>query len=203
MVKNARRRGKKPSEVLLDVSIHRAAMSGLDRRWKRGRPDIVHVSLLMALGSPLNLEGLLEVYVHTINDYVIFVRPDVRIPRDYRRFIGLMEQLLVEGAVPPGSPEPLMYVKTLGLRGLMKRIGASRAILLSESGERVKLSQLAREALGEDTVVIIGGFPHGDFERETYDLADAVYSIYPKPLETWIVVSRVIEACERVLGLIQ
>ncbi|MEM4684334.1 MAG: 16S rRNA methyltransferase, partial [Thermosphaera sp.] len=41
ILKNAARRGKKPSEVLLDVSIHYPAMKKLPDKLKRGRPDIV------------------------------------------------------------------------------------------------------------------------------------------------------------------
>lgn len=200
--KSAERRGKKVSEVLLEVSLHRAAMQGLERRWKRGRPDIVHLSLLNALGSPLNIEGFLEVYVHTIGDLVIFVRHDVRLPRDYRRFVGLMEQLLVKGKVPPYSAKPLLYVKTMSLRRLVKSIGAENVILLSEKGVKVCIDEVAEEAFKPDSVVIVGGFPHGDFEEETYDIASKVYSIYNKSLDAWIVVSRIIEACERKLRIL-
>ena len=72
-------------------------MGLLDCPEKRGRPDIVHFTLLEALGSPLNLEGLLKIYVHTYSGYVIDVRPEVRLPRDCNRFSGLMEQLFQEG----------------------------------------------------------------------------------------------------------
>ena len=68
VLKTAKRRGKKPTEILLDISLHYHAMKKLRDRHKRGRPDIVHVSLLEALSSPLNLEGKLEVIVHTISD---------------------------------------------------------------------------------------------------------------------------------------
>ncbi|MEM4363521.1 MAG: hypothetical protein QXT90_05715, partial [Candidatus Caldarchaeum sp.] len=63
VLKDAGRRGKKPSQVLLDRSYHHWAMKTLKDGQKRGRPDIVHFSLLEALGSPLNMKGLLETYV--------------------------------------------------------------------------------------------------------------------------------------------
>ncbi|MEM4586704.1 MAG: 16S rRNA methyltransferase, partial [Desulfurococcaceae archaeon] len=93
VVKNARRRGKKPWEVLLDVSLHYHAMKNLKDWFKRGRPDIVHVTLLEALESPLNRSGLLEIYIHTYGDYVLFIDPETRIPRNYNRFVGLIEQV--------------------------------------------------------------------------------------------------------------
>ncbi len=200
VLKNARRRGKRPGEILLDKSIHYHAMKGLRYSEKRGRPDIVHVSLLNALSSPLNLEGRLRTYVHTIGDYVIFIRPDTRIPRNYIRFVGLMEQLLIRGRVPPDADNPLMYVKDMGLEDLLSSLNR-KLILLSETGEYVSPDHVIEEAVENNCVIGIGGFPHGDFSKRVYGLAYKVYSIYPRSLDTWIVVSRIIEAYERKLGL--
>ena len=200
--RNARRRGKKPGETLLEVSLHYPAMRRLAAREKRGRPDIVFVSLLEALGSPANAEGMLRVYVHTINDLVLYVDSKVRIPRDYRRFVGLMEQLLVEGRVPPGSDRPLLYVKNRTIRALIKEIRPEVTMVLWEKGERRSVVEVARRLRGKSIAVIVGGFPHGDFDSETLELADIKVSIYPVPLETWCVVSRVISAFEHVEGVI-
>ncbi|RLG84565.1 MAG: 16S rRNA methyltransferase [Thermoprotei archaeon] len=200
VLKNARRRGKKPGEVLLDTSLHYHAMKKLKDREKRGRPDIIHISLLNALSSPLNIEGKLRIYVHTINDYIIFIRPDTRIPRNYQRFVGLIEQLFKEGKVPPNSQQPLLYIKDMSLPEFLDTMG-KKLLLLSETGTLVSPDRVIDEALSKDYIIGIGGFPHGDFSKYIYELADKVYSIYPKPLDTWIVVSRIIEACERKIGL--
>ncbi|RLG61035.1 16S rRNA methyltransferase [Candidatus Geothermarchaeota archaeon] len=202
VIKTAKRRKKTPKEILLDVSLHYAAMKGLKNREKRGRPDIVHITLLEILGSPLNIEGMLRVYVHTINDYVLFIRSDTRIPKNYNRFVGLMEQLFIEGRVPPNSETPLIYLKTIKLGDLLKNIRVDRVILLSEEGERKKPREIALElSKYNNPAIIIGGFPHGDFSKETYALADDIYSIYPKALEAWIVASRIISAIEDIMGI--
>ncbi|TLY05395.1 MAG: ribosome biogenesis protein, partial [Thaumarchaeota archaeon] len=39
---SAQRLNKKPSEILLDISWHFAAMKGIENEIKRGRPDLVH-----------------------------------------------------------------------------------------------------------------------------------------------------------------
>lgn len=201
VLKNARRRGKRPGETLLDVSLHYHAMKKLPMREKRGRPDIVHVALLEALSSPLNLEGHLNIYVHTITDHVIYIRSDVRIPRNYRRFVGLMEQLLTTGKVPPDTENPLLYVKAKTLRGLIEEIECDKAILLSEDAPYKRPLDIARECKGLKVAIIIGGFPHGDFSSDTVSVADEAYSIYSKTLETWTVVSRMLAAFEYVLGI--
>ena len=46
VISSARRFNKKPAEILLDISWHFAAMKGIKNEIKRGRPDLVHFSLL-------------------------------------------------------------------------------------------------------------------------------------------------------------
>ncbi|KAH9165215.1 Nep1-domain-containing protein [Lactarius sanguifluus] len=55
------------------------------------RPDITHQCLLTLLDSPLNKAGRLQVYIH--KGTLIEVK-HVRIPRTFKRFSGLMVQLL-------------------------------------------------------------------------------------------------------------
>ncbi len=202
VIKNARRRGKKPGETLLDVSLHYAAMKNLGDREKRGRPDIVQISLLNALESPLNKEGLLEVYVHTYEGHIIFIDPSVRLPRNYNRFVGLMEQLFIMGRVPPRSDKPLLYLKTMKFEELLKAIGAGGLILLDEKGELEKPINIVREAVENKYAIGIGGFPHGDYSSEIRRLASKTYSIYKEALASWITVSRMIEAGEHLYRIL-
>lgn len=202
--KHARRRGKPPASILLDRSIHHQAMKRLPGAEKRGRPDIVHITLLEALGSPLNKEGLLEVYLHTLNDYVIFIDSSTRLPRNYNRFVGLIEQLFDEGQVPPEG-KPLLWIRPMTLQRLLQEIGATYVILLAEDGERRRLRDVAEEALqhAPATAVVVGAFPHSDFSEETRRLATRVYSIYRgEPLETWTVVSHLLAVTADMLNII-
>jgi rRNA small subunit pseudouridine methyltransferase Nep1 len=202
--KSARKRGKSPGQILLDRSLHHQAMKTLPKAEKRGRPDIVHITLLEALGSPLNREGMLETYVHTVGDYVIAVNPETRLPRNYNRFVGLMEQLFETGRVPPDSQTPLLTLKPMRLDKLLETVNPSKTILMVEDGRPVKLRELAETITSEEKpAVIVGGFPHGDFEPETRRLADIEYSIYNgKPLETWTVVSHILAAVAISLGIV-
>ena len=45
---------------------------------------------MMLLDSPLNRAGLLQVYIHTERNVLIEVHPQLRIPRTFDRFCGLM-----------------------------------------------------------------------------------------------------------------
>jgi rRNA small subunit pseudouridine methyltransferase Nep1 len=50
--------------------------------------------LLTLLDSPVNKAGKLQIYIHTAKGVLIEVSPSVRIPRTFKRFAGLMVQLL-------------------------------------------------------------------------------------------------------------
>ncbi len=101
-VKNhAQKLGKNPREILLDRSYHHAAMLrvGLESSWKRGRPDIIHFALMEALSTPLFLKGMLKVYIHTVTDKAILIGDNLRIPKSYFRFEGIMLNLFIEKVI--------------------------------------------------------------------------------------------------------
>ncbi len=192
----AAKRGKKPGEVLLDKSYHYAAMKGLPKSHKRGRPDIAHFTLLEALGSPLNRHGLLQVYLHTQDGHIIYINPETRLPRVYERFKGLLEKLYREPAVEADG-KTLLKLESKSLRQLLEELKPDVIILFSEKGERLGLKALAETLKTyRRPVAMVGGFPHGDFEEDTRKLADLEVSLYPEPLEAWTIVSRILCAAE-------
>lgn len=198
---HARKRGKKSNEIILDISLHYKAMKNLSNWFKRGRPDIVHTSLLIALSSILNRAGLLRIYIHTVNNIIVHVDPRVRIPRNYNRFVGLMEQLLIEKRVPPNTQKPLLFVEEKSLDEFIKENHFDYIVLLHEKGEFIKPSAFGKMISdkmirGEKVCVIIGGFQHGDFEPSTLSLSENRIAIYKQPLETWTVLSMVIHSIE-------
>ena len=196
--RNAKRRGKKPEETLLNRSLHHSAMSRLENAEKRGRPDILNVCLLESQGSPLNRQDLLRTYIHTGQGYCITVSPEVRLPRDCNRFNNLMEQLLIVGQVPPKISEPLMTMKRKSLSSLKKDIDPSITVAMTSHGESTNLEELCtRLSKEENPLVIIGAYPHGPMSNETLKEADVTASIYPEGLESWTIVSRLIYEYEK------
>jgi rRNA pseudouridine-1189 N-methylase Emg1 (Nep1/Mra1 family) len=77
------------------------------------RPDIVHQCLLALLDSPLGKAGRLQVFIHTQRDILIEVNPQVRIPRTYKRFAGLMVQLLQKLSVRAASSSQTKLLKVI------------------------------------------------------------------------------------------
>ena len=194
---------KHPRYVLLDRSYHHAAMKRLDQNDKRGRPDIVHFALLEALGSPLNKEGLLTVHVHAFNDHVVWVNPEARLPRNYSRFVSLIEQLFEFGQVPPNPARcPLLTLKKQTLTQLITEIRPSYVLALSVAGKPQALeSSISKIAKKNKPAVLVGGFPKGHFSEATLKLADEIVRIDFQTLETWTIVSRAIYEFERALSM--
>ncbi len=196
----AHRKGRRPTELLLNSSLHFPAMRRLPDADRRGRPDIVHVSLLLALDTPLNREGLLRTYVHTRHDKLITVDPSARLPRMYNRFEGLMEHLLLTGEAPPENP--LLRLEGASLAALLERIKPKKVLTFSERGERKLCRGLFSGLSSEDDVcAIVGGFPRGDFLSNVDKLSDELVSIDPELLRAPTVIARAIYAYEETFGI--
>jgi len=199
--RHSKRRGKPPGLILLDRSYHHSAMKKLRESEKRGRPDIVHFALLEALGSPLNKEKLLQIYVHTKNDYVITVNSEARLPRNYDRFVGLLEQLFELGRVPSVG-HTLLKLEHKTLPQLLEETKSDYVMAFSRKGSPKTLEEaISRLSEKQRPAVIIGGFPHGHFSETTIRLADEIVCIDPEMLETWTLTSRVIYEYERAISL--
>lgn len=99
--------------ALLNCDDHQRVLAKMGRDIAEARPDITHQCLLTLLDSPLNKAGLLQVYIHTAKGVLIEVNPHVRIPRTFKRFSGLMVQLLHKLSIRSvaGSEKLLRVIK--------------------------------------------------------------------------------------------
>ncbi|KAI1906247.1 18S rRNA pseudouridine methyltransferase [Ophidiomyces ophidiicola] len=96
---------------LLNSDEHIGVMRKMGRDISEARPDITHQCLLTLLDSPINKAGKLQIYIHTAKGVLIEVSPTVRIPRTFKRFAGLMVQLLHRLAIrSTNSQEKLLRV---------------------------------------------------------------------------------------------
>lgn len=198
ITKHARSRGKKPGEMLLDRSYHHAAMLKMKDHNRRGRPDLVHLSLLEATSTPLYLEDRLKVCLHTIAGKAVIIGESVRLPKSYFRFEGLMEQLFREGEVVSDGRR-LLEVVDMDFKGLLRRVKPSEIIGLSKVGKPSSFESVAGELAATDRpVLVVGGFPRGRFTEATYSNLDKVYSVSRHPLEANVVIARVIYEYEKV-----
>ena len=191
----SKKMGKKPSKVILDISWHFAAMKGIKNEIKRGRPDLVHFCLLECCTIPLYFEKKLQVYVHTIDDKVIFVGDNVRLPKSYHRFIGLIEKLYVEKKIEQDGKK-LLEIKDMTFGELVDKIGAKKVIGFSIKGQTISYDKIAAD-VGRDSCIVVGGFSKGHFSDKILKKIDNLVSVDKNPLESHVVISRLLYECEK------
>ncbi len=196
--KHAGKRGKKPIDMLLDQTHHGRAMTKLRNGERRGRPDIAYHSLLSLLETPLCKEGLLTVNLHLQDGRIIEVNPSVRLPRNYDRFVGLVEQLLKEGRVPPGG-EPLLRVTDHTLQELLSSLGGTAdrriSILCAMGGKPTSIDDLGKILPTNESVPVIvgvGAFSHGDLNQEIKNEFEEHIELDKDMMMTWHICAEVI-----------
>ena len=201
IVSSAQRRMKKPSEILLDSNYHHAAMRNLPEWERRGRPDIVHLFLLVTLESIANKKNFLRVIVHTRNDEMIAFNPTTRIMRNYDRFVGLMEQLFEKQVIPDEEKPLITLTKDKKLNQIVKQNSYDYIIAFSSEGKHVNLPTYftdVQKKKKENILCIIGGFPKGNFNNDVTELSDEIISIYPEMVPAWTVASEVVVNYENI-----
>jgi len=157
----AEKRGRPATKLILDSTYHHHAMRKLQDWKRRGRPDIIHRNLLLALDSWANQQRLLSIYIHTRNDEIITVNPIVRLPKHYQRFLGLFEQLFEKISITTET-ETLLKIRKQSLKELLTSL-PKESYLLSETGRPTSLIPFYKDHISKPIVIGIGAFPHEDF----------------------------------------
>ena len=188
---SAKSKGKHPSQILLDRSLHHTAMLKLKDGLRRGRPDLVHQAVLAVTGTPAYLMGEAKLYIHTYANLVIEVAEKTRLPKTYFRFQGLMEKVL------SGQKEELLRVRETKVDDLIDQIGAESVIGFSRRGNLMKPEEWVSKYVKNNTVFVVGGFPRGGFSPDVVKKFNAMVAIHEMPLETHTVLARVIYDYER------
>jgi rRNA small subunit pseudouridine methyltransferase Nep1 len=192
---SARRRGKHPSQILLDRSLHHTAMLKLKDGLRRGRPDLVHQAVLAVTGTPAYLMGEVKLYIHTFVNIVIEVAEKTRLPKTYFRFQGLMEKIL------SGQKEKLLRVREMKAEELIDYIGAESVIGFSRRGKLMKPEGWVSKYVKDNTIFVVGGFPRGFFPSDLIKKFNVMIAIHELPLETHVVLARIIYDYERLRDL--
>ena len=123
------------SNTLLDNSWHFGAMKGLKNEIKRGRPDIVHLTLLSICTSPAFYENKIKLFVHTVNNEIISINNNTRLPKSYHRFQGLMEKLFLTKKIE-SETKILMEMENSSLSKLISKIKPDEVIALTTEGQK-------------------------------------------------------------------
>ena len=197
VVSHARKLGKHSSEILLDNSWHFAAMKGIKNEIKRGRPDIVHFSILEATTIPLYLENKLNLFVHTIDNKVIRFGKNVHLPKSYHRFQGVIEKLYREKKIIANN-EMLLEIKEQTFSELLAEIKPSKIVGFSTEGELSSYEKIAAQ-ISDNSCIVLGGFQKGHFSDSVQNKITDLYSVGNESFEGHVVASRILYEYEKTI----
>ena len=197
VVTHAKKLGKHSSEILLDNSWHFAAMKGIKNEMKRGRPDLVHFSILEATTIPLYLKNKIKLYVHTIDDKVISFGENVHLPKSYHRFAGVIEKLYQEKQIVTNN-DVLLEIKDQSFSELIDEINPTKVIGFSTNGISSSYEKIAAE-ISDNSCLVLGGFQKGHFSDPIEDKITNLYSVGDESFEGHVVVSRILYEYEKTI----
>ncbi len=198
IIAHARKLGKRPSEILLDNSWHFAAMKGIENELKRGRPDLVHFSILEATTIPLYLKNKLKLYVHTLDDKVISFGENVHIPKSYHRFEGVIEKLYQEKRITTKDNDLLLKIEEKTFSELLDEINPSKIIGFSTQGTKSTYENIAKE-ITDNACIVLGGFQKGHFSDSVQNKITDLYSVGDESFEGHVVVARMLYEYEKTI----
>ncbi len=197
VVSHAQKLGKTSSEILLDNSWHFAAMKGIKDEIKRGRPDLVHFCILEATTIPLYQENKIKIYIHTIDDKVIYLGDNVNIPKSYHRFEGLIEKLFLEKKIESNGHK-LLEIKEKSFSDLIDEINPSKVVGLSSTGKKNSFEKAVTE-MPEGCCLVVGGFQKGHFSDSVQSKINELISIGDSSFEAHVVVARMLYEYEKTI----
>ncbi|KAK2445236.1 ribosomal RNA small subunit methyltransferase NEP1 [Trifolium repens] len=159
------------------------------------RPDICHQALLSILDSPLNKAGRLKmVYIRTEKGVLIEVKPNTRIPRTFKRFAGLMLQLLQNLSISAGGKrwKLLRIIKNPVTQYLP--INSRKAGLSFSSEKLVNMKHyLSTIPSNLDLVFVVGAMAHGKIET---DYTEDYIAVSGYPLSAAYCIARICHSIE-------
>lgn len=197
VISHARKLGKHSSEILLDNSWHFAAMKGIKNEIKRGRPDLVHFSILEATTIPLYLQNKLNLFVHTIDDKVIHFGKNVHLPKSYHRFEGVIEKLYQEKKIISNN-KLLLELKDQTFLELISEINPSKIIGFSTEGQLSSYEKIAAQ-ISDNSCIVLGGFQKGHFSDSIQNKITDLYSVGDESFEGHVVASRILYEYEKTI----
>ena len=197
VLSHAQKLEKDPSEILLDNSWHFAAMKGINNEIKRGRPDLIHFSILEATTIPLYLQNKIKIYIHTINDKVIYIGENVHIPKSYHRFEGLIEKLFLEKTIRSDDCI-LLEIKEKSFSELINEIKPSKIIGFSTKGKISSFEKISSQ-ISDNTCIVIGGFQKGHFSESTKNKINHLFSVDNLSYEAHVVIARILYEYEKTI----
>nr|AAZ75671.1 hypothetical protein [Sclerotinia sclerotiorum] len=174
---------------LLNSDEHIGIMRKMNRDISDARPDITHQD------SPINKAGRLQIYIHTAKGVLIEVSPTVRIPRTFKRFAGLMVQLLHRLSIRSvNSQEKLLRVIANPITDHLPP--NCRKVTLSFESELVRVRDYVETLKPKESICVFVGAMAKGTDNFADDLVDEKISISNYSLSASVACSKFCHAAE-------
>lgn len=194
---------------LLNCDDHRdLCKKKLKKDPKEFRPDICHQELLALLDSPLNKSGNLQIYIRTSQNVLIELHPSVRIPRTYKRFAGLMVQLLHKMKIKAADNGTTLMKVIKNPFSQHLPVGthvygmSCQGLLYSPAGLTKALIPLSPDEGENQVCFIIGAMAAGHVTVEDHPYIEKMFSISDYPLSGATAINRILGAIEHQWGVV-
>lgn len=186
---------------LLNSDEHIGVMRKMNRDISDARPDITHQCLLTLLDSPINKAGKLQIYIHTAKGVLIEVSPTVRIPRTFKRFAGLMVQLLHRLSIRSvNSQEKLLKVIPNPISDHLPP--NCRKITLSFDAPLVRVREYVEKLNEKESICVFVGAMAKGTDNFADEYVDEKIAISNYSLSASVACSKFCHAAEDVWGIV-
>lgn len=194
---------------LLNCDDHRdLCKKKLKRDPKEFRPDICHQELLALIDSPLNKSGCLQVYIKTSKNVLIEVNPAIRIPRTFKRFSGLIVQLLHKMKIKAGTTSTTL-MKVIKNPFSQHLPPGTHVYGMSCQGTLYSPNGLANALIPSDPSTesppicfVIGAMAAGHITVEDHPYIEKMISVSEYPLSGAAAISRILCGIENHWGIV-
>jgi rRNA small subunit pseudouridine methyltransferase Nep1 len=172
------------------------------------RPDICHQELLALIDSPLNKAGCLQVYIKTQKGVLIEVNPAIRIPRTFKRFSGLIVQLLHKMKIKAGNTSTTL-MKVIKNPFSQHLPPGTHVYGMSCQGTLYSPNGLANAIIPSDpsadtppVCFVIGAMAAGHITVEDHPYVEKMISVSDYPLSGAAAISRILCGIENHWGIV-
>jgi rRNA small subunit pseudouridine methyltransferase Nep1 len=180
-------------DVILDHVLHADIVRSMSDGNRRGRPDILHHALSLAISSIPYRLGYIDVVVHTRNNEAISFEPKAQVPQNYFEFLRLLGDLYSNGQVDCRDRKWTLEPNR-DLKQIIARSRADVRVLMCQDGEVKGLGKLLKGFDDKNAIIMFGGFAEGDFKSPVKDLADISVSLGPELLNINAVTAEILRS---------
>jgi rRNA small subunit pseudouridine methyltransferase Nep1 len=157
--------------------------------------------LLTLLDSPINKAGRLQIFIHTAKGVLIEVSPTVRIPRTFKRFAGLMVQLLHRLSIRSvNSQEKLLKVIPNPITDHLPP--NCRKVTLSFDAELVRVREYVENLKPKESICVFVGAMAKGSDNFADEYVDEKIAISNYSLSASVACSKFCHAAEDVWDII-